>query len=148
MRRRDDGVVRRRLADRGDRSHLDRGPLLRIVEHRLVQHLEEDAVRIRLRVVAGKRAPQRAESDDSGVIGAEPALELVGGMDVDDDAQAILQHGVHGSVELSDECRIQAAGRSIAQQLVAIDAEPHMVEAHGVHQRNVVGCGIAAQPRG
>ena len=59
-----------------------------------------------------------------------------------------LQHRVHCPVELGDKRSIEAVRRSAAHEFVAIDADPHMIEAHGVHQRDVVGGGVAAQPRG
>ncbi len=69
-------------------------------------------------------------------------------MHVHDDTQSILQHRIHSRVELGDKGGIQAVRRSAAQQLIAIDAEPHMVEAHRMHQGDVIGGGVAAQPVG
>src|SRR3954452_11892036 len=102
------------LADGGDGPRLNGVPLLRVFELRLVQHLEEDLLRIRLRVMAGERAPQRDEPAYCIIFAAKVALELIRGMHVDNHAQPVLEHRVYCGVELGNEGWIQAIRRGAA----------------------------------
>ena len=67
-------------------------------------------------------------------------------MHIDNDAQPVFQHRVHRRIQLGHEYCIEAIRRRPAQKFIAVDAEPHMVKSHRMHQCNVVGGRVAAQP--
>jgi hypothetical protein len=65
-------------------------------------------------------------------------------MNVDDDGEMVVEHGLDGAIELGHEGRL-LAGALPLDQWVGIDADPAVVEAHARDQRDVVWCAECAQ---
>src|SRR6185295_14756508 len=82
-----DGVIRSARTDRCDQFSLYSIPAITVLDHRLIDHFQEDQIGIAFRKMSSKSTPKLRKCFDISLFSIHPQLELVTRMDVDDDRQ-------------------------------------------------------------
>jgi len=92
--------------------------------------------------VSGQGSPQRGEGFDAGFALEERGLVFAGGVDVDDNGEMVVEHGVDGLVELGHEGGL-VAGVLPRDERAGVDREAAVVEAHGRDESDILRGGEA-----
>jgi hypothetical protein len=132
-------------ADRLGHNTFNSLPAVGVVLLRLIHDLKEEMLRIGRGVVAGQGSPQVHKLLHAGGTLAKRGFVTALGMNVDDDRQMIVQDGLDDAVEFRHKRRGFAAVALPLNQRVSVNAEPHMIEAHRGHERNVLRGGEGMQ---
>ena len=69
-------------------------------------------------------------------------------MKIDDDGHPVLQDVVHGLIEVREVILGKMIGIAVLKHGRRVDAQANMVEAHLLHESDVVGRGVSIEMRG
>src|SRR5688500_18778988 len=135
----DDRMVRRAGPNRGNEFRLYAVPAKTILNHRLIEHLEEDGVRASLRQVCSERPPESSKCFNAALVTIHPQLTLVARMDIDDHCQTSSQNHIECSVDISEISAVENRGiRCSAKKRCRLNWQPYVVETHGLDERDVL----------
>ena len=134
---RDYRVLRGSLADRRRQLGLHTGPAVSVLQFRFVEDLEENELCIQSAVMLRKGTPEVSKSLDESVIFGKPGFEFHFRVYVQYDCQTIGEDAAHGLVQIAQKLRLNCVRFPFPKHRLRIDAQPHVVKAHCLDQRNV-----------